>query len=573
MKHELGIRYLGNREQARKQITRRIVNTCRRILLALREEPLPEQFRLPLLPNGKKPGCDVIGGENSSRTILSTGQAAENIGCRVRCINPATLSLTKGESWWETVQTFAEQGTQIIAIRSGHEGLMVHLAMMQETVKPGRLTDPSLCFINCGEGTREHPTQYEQDVATIFLRHLGARWLDQNDREILERAFSRPSAQEQLEQEAAEALDNATFAFVGGLRESRVAHSHINGGRWFDTKFIFIAPSQPIDFQVEPWCLDLLGERADVSHRLEDALEADYVYAIRLQVERLPKSIQEQQAEVRALVRPYMIGREFLEKCRGEVLDAKPYDEGTPTIQPEAREHLKVIAKLQSGVGLYNREEAIFECFNNRHEPLEPIFEIPEISFAPGVDIISTMKLSDKRRELTERYSEREDEPLSIVVIDGVVINAIQVGRSDWLETINEKSGWGREMPMVIGKRFPSESLGKKNQLGYPKARIEAQQAGIWRLADSGIRLHLMYPELEKNGGNGHMKVIPPYPKAVAGVFKCPRGDKCFSNAVNNPLVQSFSWIIPSKSEVWMECGYCQFHYPAEVVATYTFGH
>ena len=206
MKHELGIRYLGNREQARKQITRRIVNTCRRILLALREEPLPEQFRLPLLPNGKKPGCDVIGGENSSRTILSTGQAAENIGCRVRCINPATLSLTKGESWWETVQTFAEQGTQIIAIRSGHEGLMVHLAMMQETVKPGRLTDPSLCFINCGEGTREHPTQYEQDVATIFLRHLGARWLDQNDREILERAFSRPSAQEQLEQEAAEVL-------------------------------------------------------------------------------------------------------------------------------------------------------------------------------------------------------------------------------------------------------------------------------------------------------------------------------------------------------------------------------
>jgi aspartate carbamoyltransferase regulatory subunit len=189
-----------------------------------------------------------------------------------------------------------------------------------------------------------------------------------------------------------------------------------------------------------------------------------------------------------------------------------------------------------------------------------------------GVNIIKTLKLAVKHRELLDRYSDKE--PLLVVLRDGVVINAIHVGAAAWIEAVNEQLGWCHDQPLAIGKRFHSESLGQKAQLAYPRGRVSPQLAGIWRLISPDIRLSRMYPELEfDDGGDGYSKVIPSYPQAVEGVFKCPRGEKCITNLLTEPLVQTFFRVDHREGgRTWMECGFCQHVYPAEKVVAYTFG-
>src|SRR3989344_5375740 len=160
-KHLLGVRYLGpEREAARQEVCDYVRGGLRRLLADLKNEPVRPELKVDLLPNGQRPGLDVLGGENSSRTILSTGAAGKDLGFRVRYIDPNSLSLKKGESYWETVETLQEHGTHVIAGRFGAEGLMLHLARTLEGVDDYRWASKGLCFINCGEGTREHPTQF-----------------------------------------------------------------------------------------------------------------------------------------------------------------------------------------------------------------------------------------------------------------------------------------------------------------------------------------------------------------------------------------------------------------------------
>ena len=116
-KHLLGLRYLGpEREVARQEVFDDIKGGLRRLLADLKNEPVRPELKVDLLPNGQRPGLDVLGGENSSRTILSTGAAGKDLGFRVRYIDPNSLSLKKGESYWETVETLQEPMSLPVAL-------------------------------------------------------------------------------------------------------------------------------------------------------------------------------------------------------------------------------------------------------------------------------------------------------------------------------------------------------------------------------------------------------------------------------------------------------------------------
>ena len=571
-KHLLGVRYLGpEREAARQEVCDYVRGGLRRLLADLKNEPVRPELKVGLLPNGQKPGLDVFGGENSSRTILSTGAAGEDIGFRVRYIDPSSLSLKKGESYWETVETMQEHGVHVIAGRFGVEGLMLHLARVLETVNDYQWVSRELSFISCGEGTREHPTQFMLDVMTIVCRRLTIRWKNSETIRILEEVFARSDADDFLDKIITEALDNLTVAFIGGLHESRVTHTWINAGRWFDIKFIFIAPSKPVDFQVEQWCLDFLGERAQISSDLNDAIKANIAYFIRVQVERLPKHIQEQADEVRRIIAPYRLSQDFLDNFGGEVMDAKPYDEMTPTIPAELRNHPKVIAKMQSSMGRYIRQEVIWRCYNNRFHSEATLLNIPPVEFVPGQNIIKTMKLANKHAELETRYA-ADTEAVSMILRNGVVINAVRPELVGVVRTINDQFGWSKGHRRLIGEEFRSETLGTKGELWYPNLRVLPQLAGIWILVSPEIRLSLAYPELEAEGRDGYLKICPSLPRAVDEIFKCPN-IHCITNSETEPLAKTFFWVNgQAGSTVWLECAFCQHQYHAERVVRHTFG-
>ncbi len=114
----------------------------------------------------------IFCGEPGSRTGNSYKRAADHLGFNVNMIvNPQATSQAKNESWAETVRAWANQGTNIVAMRTRIEGVQRFLAKLFETeqfIKGVPMRD--LSFHNMGDGTNSHPTQIIQDLLTIFVR-------------------------------------------------------------------------------------------------------------------------------------------------------------------------------------------------------------------------------------------------------------------------------------------------------------------------------------------------------------------------------------------------------------------
>ncbi len=96
--------------------------------------------------------------EPSTRTQYSFTIAAQRLGALV--INPQMnqMSLLKGESLLDTLQTFVAMGTRLFVIRHSEEGLVGRLA--------NDLKD-QVVIINGGDGVNQHPTQALLDLLTI----------------------------------------------------------------------------------------------------------------------------------------------------------------------------------------------------------------------------------------------------------------------------------------------------------------------------------------------------------------------------------------------------------------------
>jgi aspartate carbamoyltransferase catalytic subunit len=178
--------------------------------------------------------------EASTRTSSSFELAAKRLSADVVNIRSVGSSVDKGESLKDTVQTLSAYDPAAIVIRSPHAGA----AQLVAGWTPAAV-------INAGDGKHEHPTQALLDAFTL-RRKLGT-------------------------------LDGTNIWIVGDVLHSRVARSNILALARMGAEVTVCGPPTLI-----PRGIESLGCHATSS--LDDLHEADVVYVLRMQQERMQDS-------------------------------------------------------------------------------------------------------------------------------------------------------------------------------------------------------------------------------------------------------------------------------------------
>jgi aspartate carbamoyltransferase catalytic subunit len=179
--------------------------------------------------------------ESSTRTSASFELAAKRLSADLVSIKAVGSSVDKGESLKDTVATLSAYEPEAIVIRSPHAGAAKLVAGW---------TDAGV--VNAGDGKHEHPSQALLDVYTLRGR-LGE-------------------------------LDGKKIWIVGDVLHSRVARSCALAFRLMGAGVTLCGPPTLIPRGAEA----ALG--CTVSHDIADLGEADVVYALRMQRERMHES-------------------------------------------------------------------------------------------------------------------------------------------------------------------------------------------------------------------------------------------------------------------------------------------
>jgi aspartate carbamoyltransferase catalytic subunit len=178
--------------------------------------------------------------EASTRTSSSFELAAKRLSADLVNIKSSGSAVDKGESLKDTVQTLSAYDPAAIVIRSPQVGAAALVA---------RWTSASV--INAGDGKHEHPTQALLDLYTLKQR-TGS-------------------------------LDGLNVWIVGDVLHSRVARSNILAFSRMGCKVTVCGPPTLI-----PRGIESLGCRVRVT--LDELAEADVVYTLRMQLERMTGS-------------------------------------------------------------------------------------------------------------------------------------------------------------------------------------------------------------------------------------------------------------------------------------------
>jgi aspartate carbamoyltransferase catalytic subunit len=179
--------------------------------------------------------------EASTRTRSSFELAAKSLSADVINFASSGSSVEKGESLKDTVQTLSAYQPDLIVIRSPHVGAAALVAGWTQA-----------SVVNAGDGKHEHPTQALLDVHTLLQR------------------FDR--------------LDGLSIWIVGDVLHSRVARSDILAFTKLGARVTVCGPPTLIPRGID----EALG--CEVRHTLDDLGEADVVYALRMQHERMSGS-------------------------------------------------------------------------------------------------------------------------------------------------------------------------------------------------------------------------------------------------------------------------------------------
>ena len=178
--------------------------------------------------------------ESSTRTSSSFELAAKRLSADVVSVKSTGSSVDKGESLKDTVATLTAYDPAAIVIRSPHAGAAELVASW---------TDASV--INAGDGKHEHPSQALLDLFAL-RRRLGT-------------------------------LDGKRVWIVGDILHSRVARSCLLAFQTMGAQVTLCGPPTLIPRGVES-----LG--CEVAYDLQGLGEADVVYALRMQLERMHES-------------------------------------------------------------------------------------------------------------------------------------------------------------------------------------------------------------------------------------------------------------------------------------------
>jgi aspartate carbamoyltransferase catalytic subunit len=178
--------------------------------------------------------------EASTRTSSSFELAAKRLSADLVSVKAAGSSVDKGESLKDTIATLSAYEPAAIVLRHPHAGAAQLVAKWADAA-----------VVNAGDGKHEHPSQALLDVYTL-RRRLGS-------------------------------LEGKRIWIVGDVLHSRVARSNLIAFKAMGAELTVCGPPALI-----PRGLEELG--CKVTHSLDDLGEAEVIYALRLQRERMRES-------------------------------------------------------------------------------------------------------------------------------------------------------------------------------------------------------------------------------------------------------------------------------------------
>ena len=176
--------------------------------------------------------------EDSTRTRISFGLAANRLSADVIEFTKKTSSVSKGETLLDTARNVEAMGVDIVVIRHSAGGAPMFLSQ-----------NIAACVINAGDGFCEHPTQGLLDVYTI--RKLKGT------------------------------LNGLKIAIVGDIAHSRVARSDLWAMTKLGAEVTFVGPPTLIPGDVGKLPVQ-------VSYDLDTVIEkVDVINMLRIQFERI----------------------------------------------------------------------------------------------------------------------------------------------------------------------------------------------------------------------------------------------------------------------------------------------
>jgi len=175
--------------------------------------------------------------EASTRTSSSFELAAKRLSADVMSVKSSGSAVEKGESLKDTLLTIGAYDPDVIVIRHAQIGAP-HFA--------ARFTDAHV--VNAGDGKHQHPTQALLDLYTLD-EELGG-------------------------------VDGLHVAIVGDVLHSRVARSNVQALVLMGARVTLVGPPPLI-----PRGIEAMG--CQVSYDIRDIKEADVVYVLRMQRERM----------------------------------------------------------------------------------------------------------------------------------------------------------------------------------------------------------------------------------------------------------------------------------------------
>ncbi len=252
--------------------------------------------------------------ESSTRTSSSFELAAKRLSADVVSVKSVGSSVDKGESLRDTIATLSAYEPEAIVIRSPEAGAAALVAGW---------TDAAV--INAGDGKHEHPSQALLDVYTLIDR-VGP-------------------------------LDGKRIWIVGDVAHSRVARSCIRAFIAMGATVTVAGPPTLIPRGIED-----LG--CEVSYTLDDLAEADVIYALRMQNERMRQSFI---PSLREYAIQYQINSRRL-GSRQLVMHPGPVNRGVE-LSPEVIDGPASLITAQVAGGLLVRMAILYEILAGGERP------------------------------------------------------------------------------------------------------------------------------------------------------------------------------------------------------------
>ncbi len=253
--------------------------------------------------------------ESSTRTSSSFELAAKRLSADVVSIKSSGSAVEKGESLKDTIATLSAYGPEAIIIRSPHAGAATLVTQW---------TPASV--INAGDGKHEHPSQALLDAYTLIDR-FGT-------------------------------LDAKKIWIVGDVLHSRVARSCVLCFQMMGARVTVCGPPTliPRGIEQEFGCA--------VSYDLDDLGEADVVYALRMQRERMNESFV---PSLREYAANYQIDSRRL-GSRQLLMHPGPVNRGVE-LSPEVIDGPASLITAQVESGLVVRMAVLYELLAGGSEP------------------------------------------------------------------------------------------------------------------------------------------------------------------------------------------------------------